>query len=551
MPPARALALICAVSAVTFFAGLGRAAITDSDEAFYAEAAREMRESRDWLSPRFNYQDRWQKPILYYWAAASAYALGGVGEAAARAPSALSGLGLALLAWWCGRRWFDERTGLLAGVIIATSAGCAAMARQSLPDLPLAFFITLAIVGAFAWLFDEETPRVGPLIVSAAAAGAAFLTKGPVGIVVPALVIGPLLLVEGRWRRLGPGQLLLGIVAFVVVAAPWYLAMWQAHGPAYLESFFVGDNLERFATDRFNEPRPLWFYLPIILAGMAPWSPFMLLWAPHAWNLARRRARLTRLELRLFAWAVLPLLLFTASVGKQPRYILPMLPPLAIALAHSLVLRVDRGTGDRFVRAAGLVTAVLFVVFGGVLVALPAEPIGVSEVALSGGGIVVALAGVAVGAVAWRRVAALPFAVAVAGVTLVVSLYFGLMSTAGPETVEMVAARIRAELRPGMAWTTHDVFVRNLVFYVGERQAGPFTDDELVAFLAGPSPVLAVISEADLERLAPRLEWPVRRLAEWQYFNVAGLRARILLDRNPQRELRTAVLVSNAPGQAF
>jgi 4-amino-4-deoxy-L-arabinose transferase-like glycosyltransferase len=546
VPAARSVLLIAAVACLTLFAGLGRAAITDADEAFYAEAAREMVESGDWISPRYNYENRWQKPILYYWAAALAYLLAGIDEAAARAPAALSGLGIALVAWWGARRWYDEHTGRLAGMIVASSAGCAGIGRQALPDLPLAFFISLSIVAAFAWLFDDDEPRWGPGLVSAAAAGAAFLMKGPVGLVIPVLVLGPLLLIEGRWRRLRGSQVLVAALVLLAVSAPWYVVMWQVHGTAYLESFFIGDNLERFATDRFNEPRPLWFYGPIVLAGMLPWSPFLLLWVPSAWEAARRRVRLSVVDVRLLAWAGLPLLLFTASIGKQPRYILPILPPLAIGLAVTLGRRIaPDGARGGLLRAAGALAASVLVVLGGVLIALPARPIGVSEFALTGAGVAVILAGGAVAAVAWWRAPLLPVAVTAAGVTLMLGLQYGLLSTPHPETVQLVAARIRAELGPGTAWTTHDVFVRNLIFYVGQRQAGPFTDDELVAVLASPTPVLAVMSEADLQRLAPRFRRPVRRVATWHYFNVAGLRARILIDPDPERDVRTAVLISN------
>ena len=98
------MVVVLAVALLTCVAGLGHPAITDSDEAFYAEAAREMVESGDYLTPRYNYANRFQKPVLYYWGAALAFEVAGVGEAASRLPSALSGVGLALLAWAVGRR---------------------------------------------------------------------------------------------------------------------------------------------------------------------------------------------------------------------------------------------------------------------------------------------------------------------------------------------------------------------------------------------------------------------------------------------------------------
>lgn len=199
----RALAIVLLLGALTFTAGLGRAAISDSDEAFYAEAGREMIRSGDWLTPHYNFESRLQKPILFYWLVASAFLTAGVGEAAARVWAALSGVGLVLLAYAVGRRWYDESTGLLAGAITATSFGYVALAHLSLPDLPLALFVSAAIYCALIALKTSTGGRPW-----AAAAGAAMalacLTKGPVGVLLPLLVLTGIAVVERRtwpvWR---------------------------------------------------------------------------------------------------------------------------------------------------------------------------------------------------------------------------------------------------------------------------------------------------------------------------------------------------------------
>ena len=144
----------------TFFLGLGRQAITDADEAFYAEASREMVESGDWLTPRFNYQNRWEKPVLYYWLTAATYLVTGPTEFAARLWSALSGVGLVLLAWGIARHVTGRLdVAWLAGAIVATSFGYFAMARAALPDLPLTFCITL---GIWAALRAADAAGTGP-----------------------------------------------------------------------------------------------------------------------------------------------------------------------------------------------------------------------------------------------------------------------------------------------------------------------------------------------------------------------------------------------------
>ena len=401
----RSVWVVLAVATIAFFAGLDRAAISDADEAFYAEAAREMIESGDFLTPRYNYENRFQKPVFFYWAVAAAYAIAGAGAAAARVPSALAGVGIAAIAWYLGRRWFSERTGLVAGLIVSTSFGCVAMARLSLPDLPLACFITASIGAGCVALFNPGPVRLGPLLLSAAAAGLGFLTKGPVGLAVPLVVLGPIVLLERR-DALRPGPVAVSILVFAVVALPWYAAMTAVHGTAYLQSFFLTDNLERFATSRFNYPRPAWFYVPIILGGLLPWTAFAPLWIPGIARLLRQRTAPARATLWLLVWAMFPLLLFSVSVGKQPRYVLPILPPVALLLAAALDARLPssgRSPGGRLLAGCGFAAGAVVIIVGIVLLTVPAAALGLDSTALRIAGVAAVVAGTgAMAAAMWR-----------------------------------------------------------------------------------------------------------------------------------------------------
>src|SRR5688500_5012370 len=186
------------LAALAFFAGLGRGAIADNDEAFYAESAREMVESGDWLTPHFNYEPRFQKPALYYWLTAVIFSITGSHEFAARLWSALAGVGLVIVAAACGRRWYDESVGLLAGAITASSFGYFAVARMALPDLPLAFFVTLSVWAVFVATLERERDPRQWLLLAAVAAALGFLIKGPLAVVLPVLIIVPVLLMEDR-----------------------------------------------------------------------------------------------------------------------------------------------------------------------------------------------------------------------------------------------------------------------------------------------------------------------------------------------------------------
>jgi 4-amino-4-deoxy-L-arabinose transferase-like glycosyltransferase len=257
------LGLVCFL---TFFAGLGRGAIGDSDEAFYAEASREMVISGDWLTPFYNYELRFQKPILFYWLVSMAYKAAGVGEAAARVPAALAGFGLAILTYLAGRRWFDAGTGFFAATVVATSFGYFSIGRLSLPDLPLAFFIAAATWGLIegigapiATATTTVTRRRLWLSFAGVMMGLGLLTKGPVGVALPVLAALPVWWKERRSTSGEDAARLPGVVdcllvggLVLLVAAPWFVAMAQHHGLAYVHRFFIGENLERFATDRYN-----------------------------------------------------------------------------------------------------------------------------------------------------------------------------------------------------------------------------------------------------------------------------------------------------------
>jgi 4-amino-4-deoxy-L-arabinose transferase-like glycosyltransferase len=648
--------LLLAICILTFFAGLGRGAIGDSDEAFYAESGREMIESGDWVTPHYNYEYRFQKPILFYWLAAGTYRVAGVDEAAARFPSALAGLALTLMTFFCGLRWFDSRTGLLAGAIVATSFGYFSMARTALPDLPLAFFIATATwtlieaafrsrAGLAAWsaradadhlaasaldagprasaamrgvvserlalagvegaslpdhVFRERSSQsainttsssMGPdhdhdapdgvadeggrrrdrglsfvpvegrlpwLLASAVAMALGVLTKGPVALALPMMVLIPLALIAGDtwkpsrrgWFGFTWGQLAIAGVVFLLVAIPWFAAMVHAHGPQYLRRFFIGENLERFATDRYNDPRSIWFYVPIILGGLAPWTAFMFLWLPSVWRWLRQRAPISQVDWRLVLWAAMPFIFYTMSIGKQPRYILPILPPLALLLGRTILARMEhaRTTGRRDLGLAicGTATAVGLVVTAVLLYRARPLLFALSPVSGMIGTTVMIVAGFALACAAWlRRHTLLAIAQTAAATAALVAMHYSVYTTADLEPVQRMA-RIFAENRQANEPSgTYRAFVRNLVFYTGVKQTDLIDEAEAVAYLTQPQRVLCVVPGELLQPLEHKYNLHLRRLGEVLYFNPNGVRLRTLLSPQPERDLETVWLVTN------
>jgi 4-amino-4-deoxy-L-arabinose transferase-like glycosyltransferase len=543
----RTTLLLLIVCGATFFAGLGRPAIGDSDEAFYAEAGREMVGSGDWITPYYNFETRFQKPILFYWLVSAGYLVAGVNEAAARWASALAGLGLALLTAACGRRWYDERTARLAGLIVATAFGYFSIGRLALPDLPLAFWITLATWSAVVGLCDRPARPGSWLIIAGAAVGLGFLTKGPVAIVVPALVVVPICWLERRHVRLPVRALTGAVIVAIAVAAPWFLAMAQIHGRTYIEGFFVGDNLERFATSRFNDPRPPWFYLPIVLGGLLPWTPLMLCGAAPLAAWVTRRARPTDVTMRLIVWGALPLLFFTASIGKQPRYILPILPPLALLLARTLERRLASGDGrrDLLVRAAAASIGMMLVALGALLMrALPLIVTIAPALVIAGAGAII-VAGLAVtGLAVAGPLRHIGVAIGLAGSVTLLGLQYGL-SPAGRDPVQDMAALVVQHRQGDQPIATYRVFVRNLVFYTGVKQDDLSSPEAVRAYLRAAQPVLVVIAADDLARITRREPLRARVLGQVLYFNASAVKLRTLLKPDPAKDLERVLLVTN------
>ena len=544
MHSARSLVLL---SLLTFVLGLGLPAITDSDEAYYAEAAREMVETGDWLTPHFNYEDRWQKPVLYYWLTAATYLVTGPTEFAARLWSALSGVGLVLLTWGGARNITRrEDAAWIAGAIVATCYGYFAMARASLPDLPLAFCITLGI-----WAAVERRWALAGL-----GAGLGFLMKGPVALVIPAIVLLPIWWREGTFRTLRLRDIAVAALVFALVGLPWYAAMWLEHGTAYLDSFFVGDNLERFATDRFNEPRWFWFYAPIVLGGMMPWAAYLVVLPLRSIrHVVGRRRRLSDDEWRLLIWAFLPLLFYTVSVGKQPRYILPVLPPLAILLARSIARRIDADATSSVV-ASGVVrkelslatwiTAALYLVL--LLLLARARPLFVTAIpALTW--VAFGAIGACAAALAWlaasRQWARLPAVMTASAAVLLLSLQFGVLSGRRPEPVEEMAALVRAHRTANEPVGEYEAFVRNLVFYTGFKQEALFDESRALDFIKSADRVLLVIGPTDLQRLETISGVKTRTLGEVRYLDPASVRLRTFLNPIPEQDVERVLLVTN------
>lgn len=375
------LVLLLALSTLLFFLGLGSLNLTDRDEGSNAEAAREMVETGDWVSPTLNYQPRFAKPVFIYWLTGAAYALFGVSEFTARLPSAFFGVALIILQYLFLARFRGPTVGLLGALMLLLNLEVVAIGRMALTDSVLIFFTTLALYGFWLGLHGEGRERHGIWLLYVGMA-LGTLTKGPIGVAVPLLAIVPYLTLTRRWpqfwRTCFP---LAGLVVLLLLAVPWYAAMVAIHGSQYTASA-QADTIGRFLSTIGGHGGTLFFYVPVLLFGFFPWSGlliFGLYGTIKSWRAARQTGSarssasgVQPIELELFAalWVAAVFLFFSLSATRLPHYIAPLFPGAAI-LAASYWHRSlgDRGAPGR--RAAIHVTMALGYLMGLALAATP------------------------------------------------------------------------------------------------------------------------------------------------------------------------------------
>jgi 4-amino-4-deoxy-L-arabinose transferase-like glycosyltransferase len=334
--PMPLIALVIVVFGIAWFATLGQRALIHPDEGRYAAIALEMARSGDWVTPRLNGLLYFEKPALPYWIGALFFQWLGPTEFAARLWPALAGFLTVLMVGFTAARLWGSETGLRALAIAASMAWIAANSHFLSLDAGLMFFLTLTLC---AVLIAEQQPvpataarRYWVWLAWAGMAGA-VLSKGLVGVLIPGcvLIIGAVWLRDaGLIRRLHWWS---GAAIFLALTVPWFVLVSQRN-PGFAEFFFVHEHLDRYLSNVHKREGAWWYFAPILLVGMLPWTS-ALPWLARRDRVdepdAERRARGL-----LIVWSVFVFLFFSASGSKLPSYILPVFPALALLIALRL-----------------------------------------------------------------------------------------------------------------------------------------------------------------------------------------------------------------------
>jgi len=323
------LSILLLVFGVAFFQFLGRIPLVDPDEGRYAEIPREMLERGDFITPMLNYVKFFDKPPLHYWLSALSFTVFGQNEFAARFTGAAMGLLTVLLTYHVGRRLFGRREGLLAALILGTSTGFLVQARINFTDMTLTCTLSAALAFFILAARESEARKGLYYHLFYLFAALAVLAKGLIGIVFPGAVIFLYLLFTRRWQILKEMRLMTGIPLFLLVCAPWYILV-SLKNPEFAGFFFIHEHFERFTTTVHHHKKGFWFYVPVLLYTMLPWSFFIPVAVAGVWR--ERQAPEGNVRLYLFIWAAFIFLFFSISDSQLIPYILPVFPPLALLM---------------------------------------------------------------------------------------------------------------------------------------------------------------------------------------------------------------------------
>jgi len=342
---------IAGFCAFLFYFGLSAFGLVGADEPRYAQIAREMLARRDLVTPTLYGKPWLEKPPLYYWRAMESYWALGVSDWAARLPSATAATFMAAVIYFFLRR-FRPGTQLNGALMTAASAGVIGFARGAGTDMVLAAAFVVGMLAWFAWYAAERRLWL-VFFYFFMALGA--LAKGPVAPLLAALIIVIFALVQRDVRLITRTLWLPGILLFLAVSLPWYVAV-QLQNPQFLREFIFQHNLGRFASNMYHHKQPFWYFVPVLLLGVMPWTALVIAgwvetikeWRDQPMAHPSKRGlggaptvREGTLSRFLLIWTAIILVFFSVSASKLPGYILPAIPPSTI-LAATWVARRER-----------------------------------------------------------------------------------------------------------------------------------------------------------------------------------------------------------------
>lgn len=307
--------LLVAIAIINFILPLGLTPLFDLDEGAFSEATREMLESGNYITTYLDGSLRFDKPILIYWLQAFSVKLFGLNEFALRFPSAIAGLLWALAIYYFAKRAFNQKVAFWATLFMLSSLQINLIAKAAIADSLLNLFIATSIFSVWLYL---DTQRKIYLYISFALIALGTLTKGPVAIMVPLVSLFLYMLLKNRLKEFfkivfNP----IGILIFLLIAAPWYILEYQDQGQKFIDGFFLKHNLQRFNTAFESHKGSYFYYIPVVILGILPFTTILV----KTFNKIKSFFK-SDLELFLLIWFIFVFIFFSFSGTKLPHYVI-------------------------------------------------------------------------------------------------------------------------------------------------------------------------------------------------------------------------------------
>jgi 4-amino-4-deoxy-L-arabinose transferase-like glycosyltransferase len=338
-------------------------------EGYYCEAAREMFELKSYLVPYLYYEQWYEKPILTFWLIIASYKIFGINEFAARLPAALAAASTVLAVFYAIKKTISPRAGFIVASMLAVSPLFLVIGHLCLTDMPLTLFLSVALLNFHAFIINKQTSN---LYIAYCSLALAALTKGPF----PVIVAGATLLLYFAITSISQKQFfqnilslkpIKGLLIFLVITVPWYVLVHQATDGAFTQDFFLKQNIGR-ASGTVNHQNPWWYYFPVLLGGIMPWSlflPFILTSTRKAWGNRKQATRRTKFLLFALCWFIIVFSIVSSVPTRHSTYLLPAIPPIIILIGLFIDSQIRLKSIKPVVYPAYILTLISIVAFIG------------------------------------------------------------------------------------------------------------------------------------------------------------------------------------------
>ncbi|TRZ49625.1 glycosyltransferase family 39 protein [bacterium] len=342
------------LSCLCFVVGNGVLSLTNPDEVFYAQTAKEMIQHHSWMTPYLFGQPQFEKPILLYWLLRIGFILFGISSFGARLfPAIFAGLGVIATYLLALVGFKNEKKAFLCSLILMSFGIYIGLARSVFTDLIFSVFILFSLA-SFFWSYVLDSGKKIGIFLFFIFSAFAVLTKGPLGFFIPMVTVSLFLLIKKDIKFLLKISSLYGFGIFLLIALPWYFSMWNQYGNNFVHEFFYNDHLRRLieAEHRKNDT---WYFYPLsTLSCIFPWSLFLV----FSFLSLFKKIKLREHPLRFFlvCWIVAVFIIFQAAHSKLVSYIFPLFPALAIIIGDFIYDKLSLDSRSRLIFYLSLFT---------------------------------------------------------------------------------------------------------------------------------------------------------------------------------------------------